>query len=303
MTPFGLDAFRLCVWLVLLAVIFVPLERCCARHSQKVLRKGFLTDLGYYFINSLLPKMLLILPLSMIAQGLHYFVPSGFYSWVTDMPLGLRFAAAIVVGEFGAYWGHRWSHEIPVLWRFHAIHHSAEEMDWLVNTRAHPLDMVFTRLCGFVPIYVLGLAQPMGNTVDVAPMLYALVGTVWSFFIHANVRWRLGWLEWLISTPSFHHWHHTKDGSEYVNKSYAAIFPWVDRLFGTFYLPEKQWPTKYGIDAPTARSLAGQLLQPFDYRKKPPVTLDEPTFLTRTQGLASGSDVVVAGVAQQAQRI
>ena len=126
-----------------------------------------------------------------------------------------------------------------------------------------PVEHGFTRLCGLIAIYVLGLAQPTGNTVDIVPLVYALVGTVWSFFIHANVRWRFGWLEWLVSTPAFHHWHHTKDGPEYINKNYAAIFPWMDKLFGTFYLPKKQWPMKYGIDGPMAPSLAGQLLQPF----------------------------------------
>jgi len=60
------------------------------------------------------------------------------------------------VNDFGAYWGHRASHHIPFLWRFHAIHHSAEHMDWLVNTRAHPVDMVFTRLSGLVPVYRAG---------------------------------------------------------------------------------------------------------------------------------------------------
>ena len=268
LSPFALDVFRLFVWLLLLIVIFVPLERFCALHNQSVFRKGFLTDLSYYFLNSLLPKFLLILPLSIIAGALHYLVPGGLYLWVADMPLWIRFSAAMVVGEFGAYWGHRWMHEIPVLWRFHAIHHSAEAIDWLVNTRAHPLDMVLTRLCGLIPIYVLGLAQPTANTLDVVPLLYAIFGTVWSFFIHANVRWRLGWLEWVISTPGFHHWHHTKDGPEYVNKNYAAIFPWVDKFFGTFYLPKQQWPVKYGIDAPMAPSLAGQLMQPFMHRKK-----------------------------------
>lgn len=265
---FALDVFRLCIWLVLLMAIFVPLERLCARHPQKVFREGFLTDLGYYFLNSLLPKFLLILPLSMLAGVIHYLAPSDLYAWIADTPFWTRFAAAMIVGEFGAYWGHRWSHEIPVLWRFHAIHHSSEEMDWLVNTRAHPLDMVFGRLSGLIPIYVLGLAQPAGNTVDLVPVLYAIAGTVWSFFIHANVRWRFGWLEWLISTPAFHHWHHTKDGPAVINKNYAAIFPWMDILFGTFYLHGKQWPVEYGIDEPMAPNLAGQLLQPFVYRKK-----------------------------------
>ncbi|NOT67513.1 MAG: sterol desaturase family protein [Methylophilaceae bacterium] len=243
-------------------LVFIPLERFCALHAQKVLRQGFVTDLAYYFINSLLPKLLLALPLSIIALGLHATVPGGWYAWVAAMPLGLRFVAAMVVGEFGAYWGHRWSHEFPLLWRFHAIHHSAEEMDWLVNTRAHPLDMVFTRLCGLVPIYVLGLAQPTGNSVDVVPMLYVIFATVWSFFIHANVRWRFGWLEQLVATPAFHHWHHTNDGADYINKNYAAIFPWVDRIFGSYYLPAQQWPLKYGIDALTEPNLAGQLWQP-----------------------------------------
>src|ERR1035438_10411944 len=256
------DAFRLCVWLVLLLVIFVPLEKLWAQHRQKVFRRGFLTDLGYYFLNGLLPKLLLTLPLSMIAWGVHHFAPSGLYSGVADMPLWMRFAAAMIVGEFGAYWAHRWMHENPVLWRFHAIHHSAEEMDWLVNTRAHPLDIVFARLCGFVPMYALGLAQPMmGKTVDVVPLLTLLVAMLWGFFIHANLRWRFGWLGLLIATPAFHHWHHTND--EHVDKNYASMLPIMDKLFGTWYMPKKQWPPEYGIKTPVAPGLAAQLLQPF----------------------------------------
>jgi len=247
-----LDVFRLSIWLVLLMVIFVPLERLCAQNRQKVFRKEFLEDLGYYFLNSLLPKLFLILPMSIIAWGVHHLESSGLYAWAAGMPMLTRFVLAIIVGEFGTYWGHRWSHEIPLLWRFHSIHHSAEEMDWLVNTRAHPLDIFFTRLCGLIPIYLLGLAQPTGKTVDLVPLLYVLVGTIWSFFIHANICWRFGWIEKLVATPAFHHWHHTNDGEKYINKNYAAIFPWMDKLFGTFYLPKNRWPGKYGIDMPMA---------------------------------------------------
>ncbi|MEA5549570.1 sterol desaturase family protein [Anabaena cylindrica UHCC 0172] len=263
---FALDVFRLCIWLVLLIVIFVPLETFCSQNRQKVFRKGFIADLGYYFLNSLLPKFLLILPISIIAKGVHHIESSGLYAWIADIPLLTRFMLVIIVGEFGSYWGHRWSHEIPLLWRFHSIHHSAEEMDWLVNTRTHPLDMFFTRLCGLIPIYLLGLAQPTGKTVDLVPLLYALFGTIWSFFIHANICWRFGWLEKLVATPAFHHWHHTNDGEKYINKNYAAIFPWVDKFFGTFYLPKNRWPSKYGIDIPIAPSFAGQLVQPLKWQ-------------------------------------
>jgi sterol desaturase/sphingolipid hydroxylase (fatty acid hydroxylase superfamily) len=260
----AIDIFRLCVWLVLLAIIFVPLERLSKQHQQPILRREFAIDLGYYFLNSLLPKLFLAFPLSIIAAGVHQLEPNLLYTWMGNLPLGTRFMLAMVVGECGAYWGHRWSHLIPVLWRFHAIHHSAEEMDWLVNTRAHPLDMCFGRFCGLVPLYLLGLAQPMGNNADLLPLLYALVGTILSFLVHANIRWRFGLLEQLVTTPAFHHWHHNNDGADSIDKNYAAIFPWLDILFGTFYLPKHRWPKEYGIDAPMAPNFTGQLLQPLE---------------------------------------
>jgi sterol desaturase/sphingolipid hydroxylase (fatty acid hydroxylase superfamily) len=261
------DIFRLGIWLVLLAIIFIPLERVCYQQRQPVLRSEFAVDLGYYFLNSLLPKLLAIVPLSIVAWGIHYLEPIGMYAWAANLPLRTRFCMAIVVGEFSSYWVHRWTHEIPFLWRFHAIHHSSPAMDWLVNTRAHPVDMFLTRIGGLIPLYLLGLAQPTGTTVDIVPLVYAIVGTVWSFFVHANIRWRFGWLERLLATPAFHHWHHTNDGADYIDKNYAAIFPWLDILFGTFYLPKQRWPQKYGIDESVPPSLVGQLLQPLELNK------------------------------------
>ena len=94
---------------------------------------------------------------------------------------------------------------------------------------------------------------------DVVPLLVMLIGMAWGFFIHTNLRWRLGFLEWFVSSPNFHHWHHTK--GEHVNRNYASMLPWMDKLFGTWYLP-KTWPGKYGTDTPVPPDLAGQLLFP-----------------------------------------
>jgi len=86
-----------------------------------------------------------------------------------------------------------------------------------------------------------------------------VIGTTWSFFIHSNIRVRLGPLEWLVSTPAFHHWHHTNDQNR--DHNFAAVFPLIDRLFGTAWLP-KHWPPVYGIDAKVPPTLKGQLLDP-----------------------------------------
>lgn len=261
---FASDVLRLVVWLVLLVAVFVPLERLFALHPAKIWRKQVGVDLGWYFINSLLPALIIAVPLATLARALQGVNPWGLYTAVAAWPLGVKLLLTLVVNDVGAYWGHRASHHLPFLWRFHAIHHSAEHMDWLVNTRAHPVDMVFTRLSGLVPVYLLGLAQASGHGLDTGVALVVVLGTTWSFFIHSNIRIRLGPLEWLISTPAFHHWHHTND--QHRNRNFAAIFPWIDRVFGTAWLP-KHWPPVYGIDAPPPPTLAGQLLEPLKDKK------------------------------------
>ena len=265
-----LPVLRLAAWLTILTVIFVPLEHLFAARPREILRKGFATDLGYYFLNGILPAALLGAPLALLGWGAHQVLPGGFLATMEGLPLGARIALGLVAGEVGYYWGHRLSHEIPLLWRFHAIHHAAEDVDFLVNTHAHPVDVVFSRLCGFVPIYVLGLSGPAGPAGSTVAVVTALVGTAWGFFIHANLRWRFGPLEWLVSTPAFHHWHHTKDGPR--NRNYASTLPWLDRIFGTHHLPAA-WPTAYGIKAKVPATLIEQLVHPL---ARPPARPDVP---------------------------
>jgi sterol desaturase/sphingolipid hydroxylase (fatty acid hydroxylase superfamily) len=256
---FLIDVGRLSVWLVLLVAIFVPLERLCGLHPAKILRKQVGVDLGWYFINSLVPAALLAVPLALLARALSGLDPGGLYSAVAAWPPLVKIGVALFVNDIGAYWGHRAMHSVPILWRFHAIHHSAEHLDWLVNTRAHPFDMVFTRLAGLAPVYLLGLAGTTGRGLDPTVAFVTVAGTLWSFFIHANVRIRLGPLEWLVSTPVFHHWHHTND--HHRDRNFAAVFPVIDLIFGTSWLP-KHWPPSYGVDEKIPQTLGGQLLEP-----------------------------------------
>ncbi|MEI8340748.1 MAG: sterol desaturase family protein [Verrucomicrobiota bacterium] len=261
------DVGRLAIWLVLLVAIFVPLERLCALHPQKIWRKQIGVDLVWYFINSLFPAIIISVPLALMARTLSGFNPGGFYSMVAHWPLWLKLILTLLVNDIGAYWGHRAMHAYPLLWRFHAIHHSAEEMDWLVNTRAHPFDMVFTRFSGLAPVYLLGLGQARGAQIDPAVAIVMIFGTVWTFFLHANIRLRLGPLEWLISSPAFHHWHHTND--QHRDHNFSFVFPFIDRIFGTAWLP-KYWPPVYGINEKVATTLAGQFFDPLLPAHQPP---------------------------------
>jgi sterol desaturase/sphingolipid hydroxylase (fatty acid hydroxylase superfamily) len=253
-------AAKLGVWLAVFAAIFVPIERVFALHSQKIFRKGIAVDLGYYFLTGLLPGLILAPPISLAVLVIHHFIPGGVLAGIAAWPVWLKACATMMVGETAYYWAHRLSHQIPSLWRFHAVHHSAEQLDFLVNTRMHPVDLVWSRMIMLTPIFALGLANPLRFDDGLVATAILLTGSMWGYFIHSNVRWRLGPFEWLLTTPAFHHWHHTNDDKR-RDCNYASMFPWLDRIFGTHHLPNA-WPERYGIDEPMPDSLAGQFIHP-----------------------------------------
>jgi sterol desaturase/sphingolipid hydroxylase (fatty acid hydroxylase superfamily) len=265
-----LDGLRFTNGLVLLALLFVPLERLFALRTQSVLRERWRSDLAYYFLSSLLPGRLIVLPVFALLWLMQGWAPDGLLPGAATLPPWQRFALALVVSEIGFYWGHRCMHSSAWLWRFHAVHHSATQMDWLINTRAHPLDLVFTRMCGLLPLYLLGLAQPASAHVDWVPVAVTLVASSWGYLIHANLRWRFGVIEHLIATPAFHHRHHahleamghTGDAAR-AHGNYAALLPLMDHLFGSHRAPISAQSMRYGTDEPVPRAWIDQLMAPF----------------------------------------
>jgi sterol desaturase/sphingolipid hydroxylase (fatty acid hydroxylase superfamily) len=272
------DILRLCIGLAITCAIFIPLERLCALHRKKLFRREVAADIGYYFLNGLLIGAVLSAPLGLVVRGANELLPVSFQAGLAALPIWVRAALALVVGEVGYYWGHRLSHEVPLLWRFHAVHHSAQQMDFLVNNRAHPVDLVVSRLFTLTPIYVLGIANPLSASDNILAILVIAVSANWSYLIHANVRWRLGKLEWLITSPAFHHWHHTRTGA--VNHNYSTMLPWMDRIFGTHHLPRGEWPEDYGITAKMPQTLPEQLVYPLF--SQPPVLVATQTETMKT---------------------
>lgn len=254
-------------WLAILSIIFIPLERLLPLHRQRIARGHFGIDLIFYYLAGIFPALIMSVPLGIAAYVSHWLMPTAVLTAVAEAPFWMRALAALLATEVGYYWGHRWTHEIPLLWRFHAVHHSARELDYLVSTHAHPVDTAFSHMCSMMPLYILGLSAPASESGNVIVVLVNVLGQCWGYFLHANLRLRLGPLEWLVSTPAFHHWHHTR--GEMLDRNYAAILPWLDRLFGTWYLPKDRWPESYGIDQPMPDTLVGQLTEPFMPPRRP----------------------------------
>ena len=152
--------------------------------------------------------------------------------WPGDWPLPAQLVLLLLAGDAGRYWGHRLAHELPFLWRFHAVHHSAKRLWWWNATRQHPVDkawFTFTEL--FFPI-LLGVD---GTVVA----LYFGVTAVCGFSQHCNIDLKLGPLYWIFNVVELHRWHHSKLMVE-SDHNYGNNLIVYDRLFGTYYHPEQQ---------------------------------------------------------------
>ena len=255
----GLDFFVLN--LLLYSAVFIPLERLFAlRRDQPVFRRQWVVDLTYFFINSLLIEVLTIFTLKPALVLFDWARVDAVSTVVGGLPLIVQVPAILLAADFTQYWVHRAFHTVPFLWPFHAIHHSAEEMDWLAGSRLHLLDVIVTRGLTYVPIFVLGFSEA-------ALMVYVFIVAAQATFIHANVRWEFASLRRVLATPAFHHWHHSAE-PEATDKNFAVHTPAWDVLFGTYYLPNR-WPASYGLAAGrrVPARWVSQLIHPFRRRR------------------------------------
>jgi sterol desaturase/sphingolipid hydroxylase (fatty acid hydroxylase superfamily) len=238
------------------ASIFVPLERVFALHRhQRILRRGWRADIIHFLFTRTLSDICTFVIVGALLVLVHWFVNPAFQATVASQNRLLQFAEAVVIANIGGYTGHRLSHAVPFLWRFHSVHHSISEMDWLAAARVHPLDQMVTKALTIVPLYILGFSKATFG-------VYIGLATFHAVFIHANLAIKFGPLRWLIGTPEFHHWHHSAD-PEAHNKNFAGELPLLDLLFGTFYLPKGLMPATYGTSEPVPNGYFGQLLHPF----------------------------------------
>ena len=241
----------------LLFLIFVPLEKLFALRPQRVFRRGLLTDLTHILVNNVFVTIATLVLVVIAALPLIWVRT---FDVESVMPTAVAVGLAIALVALGSYWGHRLTHTVPFLWRFHAVHHSIDQMDWVASGRLHPLDSGFTQAVTVLPLFLLGYDAGVFAGVTVFITLLAL-------FQHANVRLRFPGLRWVINTPEWHHWHHAID-DEARDKNFGL--PIVDAIFGTAYLPRGRRPTGFGIHDPVPEdSYLRHLAYPFTAAARP----------------------------------
>ncbi len=235
----GLDWFLLDI--LLMTLIFSPIEVLWPAYpKQSIFRREWLTDI-VYFLSTHLPTQittfLILLPATLLTAALNV---SAVISTVGRLPWLVQLLLAVLVADTAEYWIHRAMHTVPWMWRFHAIHHSSKALDWIAGSRAHVVEDVAVRGLILIPMMLI---FPRG--INVAYLFFVNFHATWA---HCNFGPTIKWLEPFLVQPRYHHWHHTSEKAA-LDKNFAIHFPWIDKIFGTYFLPSgNKWPDTYGLD-------------------------------------------------------
>lgn len=164
----------------------------------------------------------------------------GFGLWPVEWSILAQLALACFVVEGFDYWPHRLLHEIPWLWRFHAIHHNPKRVYWMNATRSHPVEIVFRGIANVIPLALLGADAEL-------IALIAVVNSILGMYQHANIDFELGPLSWIFSVGEMHRWHHSIRLEE-ANSNYGSNFLFWDIIFGTrFRDVTRRGPNEIGV--------------------------------------------------------
>jgi sterol desaturase/sphingolipid hydroxylase (fatty acid hydroxylase superfamily) len=257
-------------FLVLTPAIFLAEYLRPARPEQRGISPNVVFDAFYFAVH--LPTIVAIAAL--LSGPINDYLEAN-AAWLvldstTDWPVWLMGLLGLAIADFGAWFSHLLKHKIPLLWRFHMIHHSQPRMSLFTSNRTHPFDALVDVFVLLLPFFILfpSFTAQAGNV-----FVVGLAKGWLERAEHANIRTNLGPLRWLFVTPQSHRIHHSTE-PDHWNSNYATFFAW-DRLFGTQHADVTSYPTT-GINDPDfpepktwspgefARSFVGQMLFPFD---------------------------------------
>jgi sterol desaturase/sphingolipid hydroxylase (fatty acid hydroxylase superfamily) len=228
-------------------------------------KREIVTDLLYWFLIPLASRFvrigLMVVGAAYLynihgAEALMQFYDDGFGP-LARLPLWAQALLFLIVSDFLLYWVHRGFHR-PAMWKYHAVHHSSEDLDWISAARFHPVNI-------FLGTVLVDVGLLLAGTSPNAMLLVGPFTTATSALVHANLNWTFGPFKYVLSSPVFHRWHHTaadRGGSS----NFAGTFPIWDLMFGTFYMPKNEMPDAYGIDdRHFPEGFFPQMLYPFQH--------------------------------------
>jgi len=223
-------------------------------------------DVMLLFFNAAL-KSLVFIPVLMTSFTVGFYTVKGlrYVFGVADMPIFDWPDETVVVSytlvliltaDFTRYYVHRLLHEIPLLWSFHKVHHSAEVMTPLTLYRSHPVEVMLSLLRDFLTIgFVSGLFFYLfGESVDIVMILGVNVGRFMFNITGANLRHSHVWLSYgprlekIFISPAQHQIHHSNNSNHY-NKNYGSQFALWDWVFGTLYVTKGREKISFGLKA------------------------------------------------------
>jgi sterol desaturase/sphingolipid hydroxylase (fatty acid hydroxylase superfamily) len=242
--------------LLVSAVLFIAIEKLVPRYrEQAILRPLWRLDLAWFALNHLLIGAVLLLGNRLAPAAFGWATNDAVRELVAGLPVAAQVVLLLLCADFVQYWVHRAFHQVPLLWRIHAVHHSVETMDWLAGSRIHPVEVLVLRPLVMVPLYLLGATQ---TALDA----YVILAAIQAVLVHANFGLAFGPLRYVFVTPQYHHWHHSREDPA-IDTNYSVHTPLWDWLFRSLHLPGPHWPAEYGTVEEMPPTMLGQLLHPF----------------------------------------
>ncbi|HEY2726249.1 MAG TPA: sterol desaturase family protein [Parafilimonas sp.] len=227
-------------WLILISTpvyfIIIGLELLLSNisHRKAYTLKDSVTNLYLMLLNSGIDFAFRLVYLVI----LQYFFLHAVMQWQNAFAYWL---ILLLAEDFLYYWLHRFDHEIRFFWATHVTHHSSEELNFSVGFRSSVFQPLY-RFIYFIPLAFIGF-KPL----DIVFMYSAT--QIWGIFVHTKMIKKMGWLEYILITPSHHRVHHASN-PKYLDKNMGMFLVIWDKMFGTFQpeLPAENYqPIKYGL--------------------------------------------------------
>ena len=196
-----------------------------AKSAQKIFSVNFAQDAVWFFYQNILNAIVLVFYVEYLTRYYQQYLSSLTVTSLSRSPGWVRFLVALLMVDF-LYWiQHYCNHKVPLLWRFHVLHHSQKQINFFTDFRYHVVEYVVRYTFLITPFLILKLDPPV-------IVAFVIFFRCYSHFYHGNIRMNLGPLKYILVTPQSHRVHHSLE-VEYRDTNFGAIFSIWDFMLGT----------------------------------------------------------------------